>query len=54
VLEGHINAPLYLVLDERENRLYSGSFEGAIKVWDLDTLMCVHTLLDEQINVVND
>ncbi len=26
------------------NRLFSGSYDGTVKVWDVDTLVCLKTL----------
>jgi WD40 repeat protein len=33
-----------ITLDESANLLYSGSDDGTVKVWNLQTYMCVHTL----------
>jgi WD40 repeat protein len=48
ILKGHTDYIDNLVIDEREERekarLYSASHDKTIKVWDLETLLCVHTL----------
>ncbi|RVW69187.1 Zinc finger CCCH domain-containing protein 48 [Vitis vinifera] len=41
-LEGHNGAVVSLTVGG--GRLYSGSMDNTIRVWDLDTLQCIHTL----------
>ncbi|XP_042495573.1 zinc finger CCCH domain-containing protein 48-like [Macadamia integrifolia] len=41
-LEGHSLAVVSLVVGA--DRLYSGSMDHTIRVWDLETLQCIHTL----------
>ncbi|XP_048491280.1 zinc finger CCCH domain-containing protein 48 [Beta vulgaris subsp. vulgaris] len=41
-LKGHIGAVVSLIYGA--NRLYSGSMDNTIRVWDLETMQCIHTL----------
>ncbi len=39
---GHTDAVRALAV--ANNRLFSGSYDGTVKVWDVDTLACLKTL----------
>ncbi|KAJ4829934.1 hypothetical protein Tsubulata_021498 [Turnera subulata] len=41
-LKGHTGAVICLAV--KDNRLFSGSMDSTIAVWDLDTLQCISTL----------
>ncbi|GMH45158.1 hypothetical protein BSKO_13115 [Bryopsis sp. KO-2023] len=43
-LTGHGASVLCMILDEDRKRLFSGSMDGLIKVWDLDELQLIYTL----------
>jgi hypothetical protein len=43
-LSGHTDLIKCLVVDDRFNRLYSGSFDKTIKAWDLSSNTCILTL----------
>ncbi|EEF50425.1 zinc finger CCCH domain-containing protein 48 [Ricinus communis] len=43
-LNAHTGAVICLIVGNGEKRLYSGSTDGTIRAWDVDTLQCVHTL----------
>ena len=42
-MEGHTGWINCLAVDPTADRLYSGSFDKTIKVWDLKTFKCVET-----------
>ena len=42
LLKGHAGAVVCLVFGA--GRLYSGSMDNTVKVWDLKTMQCIHTL----------
>ena len=41
-IAGHTDAVRALAV--ANNRLFSGSYDGTVKVWDVDTLVCLKTL----------
>ncbi|XP_021765944.1 zinc finger CCCH domain-containing protein 48-like [Chenopodium quinoa] len=41
-LKGHTQAVVSLIYGAK--RLYSGSMDSTVKVWDLETMQCIHTL----------
>ncbi|KAL0001561.1 hypothetical protein SO802_015342 [Lithocarpus litseifolius] len=41
-LQGHNKAVTGIALPENSNKLYSGSRDGTIRVWECDTGLCVH------------
>jgi WD40 repeat protein len=47
-LQSHSSAINAMVISESENRMYSGSYDTAIKVWDIRTFKCIETLKAEQ------
>ncbi len=50
-LKGHEKSIFSLSLSEDEQRLFSGSYDGTIKVWDLLSKTCLATLQGHQQNV---
>jgi WD40 repeat protein len=44
VLEGHNDWVLSLLYSEKDNVLLSASSDGNIKIWEIDTYVCIKTI----------